>query len=472
VLTGKSDKVYAKTYPGTFAFSPNNENYIKLQANDAQTHGYSAIVPTNDAINAYAKKVLLKYYPAGTTLDQLYQYNGGIIRDLINAHLFSVELWPSKFKANANSGLGEAPNVNLATDVIDKQALSNGFFYGSSKVSAPNIFSSIYASVYLNPQYTIMVKALDAYGYSTTLRLPSLKYGLVPLSDNVLRAMGFDYDPFYSTAPFRYKGVGDDIVLRRIIATHVLDFNDIAVPPSFSGEGFLKTAGGEYIRYKGNRLISSGTLDSTVVAAQSIRIDSTKMTDYSNGPAIFANGALSYTASNVGVVIEKYGTNAADPYYKFFQYLKSGSDMFTASNREIVGLTLGVDCTIFIPTNAAIDQAVRDGVLPGTFTSTTVTPNFNPSAADDRAKVARFIQYHIVNKRIIAPDGITKGVFETLAKTSSGDAAVITVTNNTTSDITLRDQKLRTVSVLTPTASRLGNRTVIHQVNTYLNFTF
>ena len=89
--------------------------------------------------------------------------------------------------------------------------------------------------------------------------------------------------------------------------------------------------------------------------------------------------------------------------------------------------------------------------------------------------MARFIQYHIINKATVASDGQKTGDFETLLKNDGGDAAKVTVTVNTTSTLNLRDVAGRTVNVLlgtTDASNVLSNRAVIHQINNYLRYQF
>ena len=45
VLTGKTDDVFVKIYSFLLAFSPNNENYLKLQDNDGQRDGWTLLAP-------------------------------------------------------------------------------------------------------------------------------------------------------------------------------------------------------------------------------------------------------------------------------------------------------------------------------------------------------------------------------------------------------------------------------------------
>lgn len=467
VLSGNSDSVYAKIYGSSLAFSPNNENFIKEDANDAQISNYSIIAPTDAAVNSYAANVLLKYYPAGTTLDNLFQLNPDILKEFINSHMYTTPLWASKFATTTNFQ-GELTHVGLTTDVIEKKALSNGFFYGSTKAQDANIFSTVYGNAYLNPTYSIMTKALNYYGFYISLKTATLRYGLVLVSDAELTKMGFAYDSYYPTTPFQYNGAADNVMLKRIMDTHIIPLGDRPVP-DLAGEGILETNNGEYIRYKNNQLTSSGTED------KGITVPINSASAARNGSAIYAGGALTYTDLLVGKHIEKYGTLTSDPFYYFFQYLKNNlvtkGGIYNATTGEITGVSLGINYTVFVPSNQAIEQAVREGKLPGTFTATTVTPNFNPADANGISDVTRFIQYHILNKNSIATDGLKNGRYETLLKNSNGDILNLTIRNEP-NDLKVTDMNGGVAQVVLSNSNVLSNRTLIHQISSYLHFTY
>ncbi|TCD05631.1 hypothetical protein EZ449_16210 [Pedobacter frigidisoli] len=467
VLSGKPANVYVKNYSTLLAYAPNNENYLKADANDAQSGSYSIFAPTNSAVNTYANTVLLKYWKKRgvNTLNELYVVAPDVVRDFVNSHLYATTVWPTKFTATTNA-LGDVTKRTTA-DVIDRQALSNGFLYGINKAQDASVFSTVYGNVNLDPDYSIMKQALSFFGLTIPLKTPSLKYVVVMISDVTLRKMGFSYDPFFVTAPIR----GDAVALKRILQTHIIPLGDRAVPNFTSGSGILEASNGEYIKYDRGRLISSGTQDSTLVAKQTIPIDSMNTTPI-NGAAVYGKEALTYTVLNIGKHIEKYGTLPTDPYYNFFQYLNN-SVMYTKATGAITGLTDGVNYTIFIPTNAAIVLAVRAGLLPGNVT--TGVPNFTSTDGVDITKVNKFLQYHILNKTTVVSDGQKTGEFESLLKNDGGDAAKITVTLNTTSSLMLRDVTGATVNVLLGATDRsnvLSNRTVIHQINAYLKYQF
>lgn len=467
VLTGKASNVYAKVYSTSLAFSPNNENYLKLDANDAQTGSYSIFAPNNDAVNTYAKNVLLKYWKKRgvNNLNELYVVAPDLIRDFINSHLFTTTVWPSKF-TNTSNALGDVTKLTTA-NITEKQVLSNGFLYGVNKAQDASVFSTVYGNVNLDPDYNIMKQALNYFGLATQLKTQSIKYIVVMVPDVTLRKMGFNYDPFFASAPIR----GDNTALKRILQTHIIPLGDRTVPNFATGSGILEASNGEYIKYDKGKIFSAGTQDSTLVAKQTIPIDSTSTAPV-NGAAIYGKEALTYTSLNIGKHIEKYGTLATDPYYNFFQYLKSNL-IYSQATGAITGVTDGVNYTVLVPTNAAIVNAVKAGLLPGNIN--TGVPTFAPTDGLGITQVSKFIQYHIINKSTVVSDGQKTGQFETLLKNDGGDAAKINVVLNSTTALTLRDVTGATVNVLLGTNDRsnvLSNRAVIHQINGYLKYQF
>ena len=467
VLSGKAANVYAKTYSTLLAFSPNNENYLKVDANDAQQGSYSIFAPTNAAVNAYAQTVLLKYWKKRgvNNLNDLYVVAPDVIKDFVNAHLFTTTVWPSKFSTTLNA-LNDF-TTRVPADVVDKQALSNGFLYGINKAQNASVFSTVYGNVNLDPDYSVMKQALIYFGLTTALKTASLRYVVVMIPDVTLRKMGFNYDPFYASAPIR----GDLVALKRILQTHIIALGTRDVPNFATGSGILEASNGEYVKYAAGKLISSGTQDSVVVAKQSIPVDSVGTTPV-NGVSVYGKEALTYTVLNIGKHIEKYGTLATDPYYYFFQLLNNNI-IYTKTTGAIQGTVEGVNYTVFIPTNAAIMQAVKDGVLPGNVT--TGIPTTAPTDGSDVTKVSKFLLYHIISKNTIVSDGQKIGQFETLMKNDGGDAAKITIAINTTTSLTLRDVIGRTANALLGATDRsnvLSNRTVIHQINNYLKYQF
>jgi uncharacterized surface protein with fasciclin (FAS1) repeats len=464
-LTGSPDQVFTKIYNPALAFSLNNENYLKIQDNDAQSNSWSIFVPTNDVLQNYINTVLLEHY------NKLEDMPRPIIYDFINAHLWQNPVWPSKFQTTFNF-VNEEARFNPATDIVDKKILSNGIFYGTNKVQDANVFSSVYGKPYLDPQYSMMITLLNME-LKPQISNIYRKYTVFMISNAMFNAAGYTTDftvsndvndqwrytpPVGSTIPAS-SGSSTRIRLQRIINQHVVPLTEVS---NLSGEGMLMTYGGEFIGYKNNTIFAAGNVDSNNVAT----VNSTKTAK--NGRVYYASRIMEFSEALIGKHVETLGTPAASPYNSFWQYLKN-SGLWNNTTKEILGVPSGTFFTLFIPNNAAIQQAVNDGLLPGTGAGPVKTPVFAPTAPADQLLVTKFIQYHFLNKKTIGADGVESGAFETLLKTNNGDPTTIFV-NNGVSAIQLSDMTGRSANVVSPRSSFLSNRCVIHLTDNYLKY--
>ncbi len=455
VLNGTSDNVLVKVYSSMLAYSPNNENFFKLQDNDGQRDGWTMMAPRNDSLLAYLNRILQEGYGSVSNLPL------NVIADLLNSHMWQTTLWPSKFVAT-NNFLGEAAHINLATNVIDRKVLSNGIFYGTNKVNEPNKFSTVYGKTYLNPKFTLMTRLLDNE-LNGIITNPVAKYTLFMMPDAVLRARGFDYNSAINQ--FTFNGVGNDSVrlsLIRILNSSVVQTQkgelDNLGNPGFTGTGIVTTYGGEVLKYNGNTVSSAGTVDRGLT----VRIDSVKTA--SNGRVIYLDNLLYYTYQTLGTHLSALGTPTTSEYNLFWNYLRNSTAF---DGTSVVGMAGGTFYTMFVPNNNAIRAAITAGLLPGTV----AVPNVNPTTTADKALVEKFILYHVIDKRTIIPDTKDVGNFPTLLKASTGDPIFVNIQYPAgvfeISDVANR--KSRLVPVV-PVNSNLSNRTVIHLIDNYLKY--
>jgi uncharacterized surface protein with fasciclin (FAS1) repeats len=461
VLTGNNDPVYVKAYAGALAFSPNNENYLRLQENDAQQDSYTIFVPTNEVLLKYRDSVLLENFPV-TSLDGVPPQ---VVIDFLNAHMWQTAVWPSKFATTSNT-FGEEARFNAQSNVTDRKVLSNGFFYGTNKVQEANVFSTVYARAYLDPKYSIMTRLLDM-DLRFAITNPKIQFTLFMMSDSVLNAAGYGYDPnrqewsFTPPGGTRTIGEANRLTLLRILSNSVVvtpkgELNDL------SGEGISDNYASEYIKYKNNQVFAAGNEDSS----KPVTVLGSKLSK--NGKVYYVDGLLRFSVAAIGRHIEKLGSSAASEYNWFWQYLRNSGSYNTATG-EITGTTPGTFYTVFIPNKAAMQKAVDDGLLPGTGTAPGKTPVFNPADAPGKELVSKFIQYHILNKKTVIPDGKEAGPEETLLKTNLGDIVPITVFN-TPGAMYIRDVSGRQSNVIVASSNNLSNRTVIHLTDNYLKY--
>lgn len=464
IVTNSSEDVFTKIFASNLAFSLNNENFLKLQDNDAQADAYSIFVPENDALLTYINEVLLQYYPSVEALP------ANVLFDFVNAHLWRTAVWPSKFSTTFNV-VGEEARFNASADVTDKKVLSNGIFYGTNKVQQANVFSSVYGKAYLNPDYSIMTSLLnlDLKFQISNIRQ---KYTLFLADNAAFNAAGFFVDPTVSNnvnEQWRYipPGGGAQLTgssalvrLQRILNMHVVPQQDITSGISFS---VGQTNAGDFLTIENNEVKGSGNLQ----FAQPALI--TKTDKAANGSVHYIDKLITFTERTIGKHLESFAASTSSPYNSFWQYLRN-SPIYNATTGEIVQIAAGTFYTFFIPDNAAVQAAVDAGLLPFTVSGGRRIPNFRPTSLTERDMVSSFIYYHILNKKNIASNGLESGTFETMYKFPNGDPSTLFVNNSSPNTITVNDMMSRTATVMLAESNVLSNRCTIHLINNYLSF--
>ncbi len=467
LLNPGAGEVFTKVFASALAFSPNNENFMKLQDNDGQANTYSMFAPTNEVLKNYINNVLLENYPSKRVEDLPIN----IIYDFVNAHLWQTAVWPSKFQTTFNF-LGEEARFT-AGDVVDKKILSNGIFYGTNKVQEANVFSSVFGKAYLNPQYSMMTSLLNQE-LKFTISNVRQKYTLFLVSNKALNDSGYFVDPSVSNIPneqWRYtppgggtelKGSSALVRLLRVLNMHVVA-GDLT---SLSGSGVALTNGGEFITYSNNTVQGAGNAEFNAPAI----VDSVKIAK--NGTVYYIDRPLNYSNYAIGTYLRRLGTDANSEYHYFWRYVSSIPELYNTSTNEFnSGPSTGSFYTFFVPNKEAIENAIKVGLLPGTVSGGIVTPKFTKYTDAEIQLVKNFVLYHILNKKSVATDGQESGSFETLFKNNVGDATSIFVSNSTGTSMTLTDMNNRTAEVIIGSSNQLGNRIVIHLINDYLKYT-
>jgi len=460
--TGKSDRVYVKYNDFTLPFQLTNENFLKQDDNDGQSDAYTLFAPDNASMQKFIDNVLLKNY---SSLDKLPKY---IFQDLFKAHMVINAVWPSKF-SSYNNALDEDLRFNLSTDIKEAKVLSNGFFYGTNKVQASNLFFSVYTSAYLDPKFTLATRLFnDGSSYREIISNINQKYTLFLPSDAVLRALGYDYDIARSewkyTSPV--NGVAASAVSARLRLLRVL-YNGIVPTPNgelndLSGSGIIRSGDmdipGEYIKWKNNTVYGAGN----EVLGNVAKIIGHE--DQQNGRTYYIDNLIEYSEESPGVDLKNLALAAGSEYANFYNYLKN-STIYTATGDKIQGVDLGVSYTFVIPNNAAIIKAVKDGVLPGN--PATGVPNYTPPTLGEQDLVADFIRYHILATKTVSDDGLLGGQFETLKKDSKGEKTYVGILSDK-GILTFIDKAKRSSNYVAGKSNNLADRALIHLVDNYL----
>jgi uncharacterized surface protein with fasciclin (FAS1) repeats len=458
LVTGLNNLVYVKVYSGLLSFSPNNENFLKVEDNDGQKDGWSIFVPTNAALDNYINTVLLQHYPSIDSLP------AQVIADLLGSHMWPTTLWPSKFTTTYNA-LGEPAKLAPASDIIDPKILSNGIFYGTNKVQDANNFSTVYGKAYLDPKFSIMTMLLNM-DLKGTVTNSNLKFTMFMMSDSAIHAAGYSYNAntnaWSYTPPGGATSTGDNnrLNLLRILSTAIV-LTPNGELNSLTGPGITNTYAGECLVFASNTVKSVGNVDSGTV------VHITGSAPASNGIVYYTDGIFNFSQANIGIHIQKLGTPTTSQFNYFWQYLNN-STIYTAATGLISGVQPGSFYSVFAPNNAAIVKAVNDGFLPGTGTPPNMVPNFAPTDAVGPNLVANFILNHILSATVI-PDGLTTGGYQTLLKDANGNNIIVNV-NNAPKVLSLTDDHNRVSNVIDAQSYNLSNRCVIQLIDNYLQY--
>ncbi|WP_370476342.1 fasciclin domain-containing protein [Tamlana flava] len=466
-FTRKSDEVYVKVYDPALFFSPNNENYIKEADNDGQFDAYTLFAPENTVFQQFIDEVLLKNY---TALDKLPKY---IFEDLYNAHMVQNAVWPSLLATYSN-GLDEDVRFDINTDIIEADVLSNGFFYGTNKVQESNLFYSVYTSAYLDPDFTLATRLYnDGSGYREIISNITGRYTLFLPTDEILREHGYEYNINRSEWVYTDPETGNTVAgtLARSRLLRVL-YNGIVPTPNgemddLSGSGIIRTGdfdlAGEYIKWENNQIWAAGGEEVQIVGGEILqeekRVNIVGFEDQNNGRTYYIDDVIDFTEVTPGFELFALALQPKG-YLNFFFYLYSSS-LFDQATGSIDGIELGTSYTFAIPSDAAISQAISDGVLPA---------NSNPSDPDQRTQIEDFIKYHILATRTASDDGLINGQTETLLKDFEGNKTYINVFS-APGELSFIDSAGRIANYVPSSSNNLADRTLIHLIDNYLLYT-
>lgn len=448
-----ADDVFFKYYP-QLNFSPNCENYLRYGGGewyDAQIDGWTMFVPNNAAIQKFYNEKFLKYYGS---LDNVSE---NIIAELVNAHMFKNMVWPSKFNDILNP-FGEPARFNPEVNVVERKIASNGLFYGTNEVQKTNSFYTLMGELFLNPKYSLMLQALITTEVQYEVRNPKSSITLLLIPNEAFVAAGFDYNAATNSWSLSHTRMGTNptVALKRFIDLHVISHYDNNVPEKLKGKGVLKTLGGEYINYYSGLTwaVGNSRLAEYPIAASN---DTTP----TNGESYILTKALQFVDDEIGVDImlnNNYSTFAN--YLKWASFTLPGY-LYNESTFKLSNFDKTKFNTLLIPSNAAMAQAVADGVLPKI--------GFNPFTEAELDKVANFVWYHCLYKKLVIPGMEGTGVSRTLYQTVDG-ATYVNAINIDANDVQFEDATGRIVKINPSKSTILANRAVIHLLDGYLKY--
>ena len=270
--SGVRKDISYKYYSGA-CINLNCENYLTyLESSrqmDAQTEGYSLFAPTNEAMNKFYEDKFFKY--GYTSLDSMPSY---IIEEFVNAHMYPVTVWPTRFGITTNL-YGEFPSFDANADVQKAELGSNGVFYAVDNVQETYAFSTVLADILLNPDYTLMYQALLNVELADHLKSPNAKFLLFLISNDQFHEAGLEFNTTSNSWQFTEDenrpdlGTSANSALTRLLSLHIVMLNgDETYDLASLQPGVIKTFNDEYIKYYRVRFMVVVTMLVTVHVGQ------------------------------------------------------------------------------------------------------------------------------------------------------------------------------------------------------------
>ncbi|NLE31616.1 MAG: hypothetical protein GX619_01125 [Bacteroidales bacterium] len=423
-------RIYIKSY-SDLAYSLNLENIVDPESGsyEAEKSGYTIILPTNDALNAYMTTRVLKYYPSGQNVPT------EIIRTLINAHLIPTLVWPANYSTSQNgngdylNGEGSTGKAFAESSIIGGSLASNGFVYRSNEAIRSRIFESVYSEIFLNPAHKWSNVGF-VNNFNTSLRenlqkctlngFISERFTLLVFDDQLLEDDGFSYNESNNTFSHSIAEVNANSRLTRLLREHLFlglkndevdsEITSFSTPGISNEDGwnFAVTSFGDPVRYKNNQIQAAGNIeDNTFVNLT--KLDET----YLNGTVWKVDGLLEYSPRVSGLSDDKKvrdltlweyldRARTQNPNVKLFvDYLEKCIKTYPddPANTALDNINTEQFYTVLMPNATAMQSAINAGLLPP-------LADVNAANPDAFAKAAFFINSHIIQGRVFVDDNI------------------------------------------------------------------
>lgn len=485
--SGSSDVVYIKDYPYC-SYALNCENYLKYGGGtqmDAQTDGWTLFAPTNQALNEFYKNKFFKY--GYKSIDEMPTF---LLLELVNAHLFRQTVWPSKFATTSNP-YGEEARFDANSDVTKKEIGSNGLFYAVNKVQNTDAFNTVLGDVILNPNYSLMYKALETLEpLVSTLKNTLSNYILFLVTNDEMTNAGFRFNSASNAWEFTDDPNRPDLgsfaitALARFINMHIVLLNSEMVADGVDitgGTGLLKTYGDEYIKYRIGEVYGSGN-----AAGKRPKVSAALSSGTVNGQSYALDRGILFSNGNIGEVLSVSSLNAATRATSLLRYLEKISKatyvndegvityvancVYNNNTKAIKDITNSDYITVFLPSDPAIVSAVDNGELK-TLADFAIDGDLNV-LADDNVALEQFIKYHIIKGNIISGTEINSQ-YTTYKKLDDGTYATLHVQGSPGGGLMITDNQGRTANVITSSSTTyniLGNRAIVHVIDNYLSY--
>lgn len=416
---------------------------------------WTAFLPTNDALQNYLDNTVLKYY---SSIDEIPRVT---LFYILQTQLSSRMVTISNLKKGYYNSFGDAMNIPMS-DIGQGFMCSNGVVYESKKVLEPNVFTCVPGLLFIDKNYSTLLYVLRETDMLNTLSNPDSHVTLFASTNEQLEAYGIRYNATNNIVEFRSPVNGNWSPMN---ATELTIFAQDQIHKgtidNFGGEdNFVEVSSGNYIRYGDNKVAGSENDFNSQVANVEEIIENER-----NGYLIKVDRPVTSR-----LVMGNYIFN--DPDVSEFKQLLLDAKLLRkaqiSETKEIyynlAFLAADKLWTGFIPTNAAMQKAREEGIIPAKF----------PTTTGGKDSINSFIMYHFLKGNVVFDDGKESGTFNTNRTYKSDDGkttlySTMAITNEP-KNLSIFDASEQTVVLDHAKANILVRKGVCHKIDTVLKY--
>ncbi|MFV0324044.1 MAG: fasciclin domain-containing protein, partial [Bacteroides xylanisolvens] len=305
-------EVYCKTYIN-LPYLLNNEDYKGKETGTTEQQGYTLLVPSNEAVNAFTESVIRR-----AEVEKISDLSLETLTYFMQAHMVSSIVWPSQFQTSVNEN-GEYLNgggqkgMSFDACVSKSTFASNGVLYDVPNVVKSKYFNTVYSEILLNRSCRDLVNVAYTTYFTNDWIAELTKspltgfvnedYTLLLPSDELLANDGYSYDEVnkkFLNPDASAVSVSVDDRLKRLLRMCIIkrtagktELRDFSGSPElgYDGYGFAVNAYGDMIRFKDNKVQGIGNI------LDNVEVEVEELTDfaYNNGRVFKINKLLQYS---------------------------------------------------------------------------------------------------------------------------------------------------------------------------------
>jgi len=366
---------------------------------------WTAFLPPNDVLQNYLDNSVLKFYSSVDSVPRVTLYY------ILQSQLSGSLVLKSKLAKGYFNAFGDPSDLS-PSDLESGYMCSNGVIYETKRVIEPNVFTTVPGTLFFDKNYSTLLYVFNQSNMLSTISNPDADVTVFATNNENLEKYGIRYNQSSDRVEFRGPIDGQWAPMKPNELTMFAQdqiyeglINDLAGPG-----GFLEMSSRNYIQY-GNNQAGAGENQKYDTPAN---VEEVEVNDQ--------NGLLVKVDNPIGsrLVMGQLLTCSPqddqcllpDPEFSEFAQLlidlrlldQRYKDPATKEFIPKLKFLAGSDYwTAFIPSNAAMNQARADGIIPIEF----------PSTSEGKDSLTNFVMYHFIRDEVVFDDGLKSGMFET-----------------------------------------------------------